>query len=189
VYREGARILRAGEIGEPYAADWRVFARMTTSNKYARTAWRRRPRYPGGFIFDGGIHNIAALRVMFGEIHPYAASSRRVNPALGPADTFTMHFETAGGVMGVFTLCFSAIGMDENKLVVLGTRGTMVIENDVIAVISRKRRAERFADDGGFKEEFMDFHRAIMQSTPVRSSFAEGFEDVKTILKGLRLSR
>jgi predicted dehydrogenase len=188
VYRRAAVLLRRGEIGKPYAVQWTILSHMTLKNKYARTTWRQHPRYAGGFVTDGGIHNIAALRMLLGEIRPVRASAARVNPKLGPMDSILLHFESEGGVPGVLTLCFSAIGQDENRLTVLGKTGSMVIDDDVIRLTGKKTRTERISDDWGFRAQFVDFHNAVRHSVPVASSFAEGYADLRTVLAAVAMA-
>jgi predicted dehydrogenase len=39
---------------------------LPATNKYVGTTWRQTPQYIGGYILDGGVHFVAALRLVSG---------------------------------------------------------------------------------------------------------------------------
>lgn len=90
VFQRVRELIVEDRIGDPYAVFWDVFQLVTLENKYAQTKWRIEHKHKGGFITDGGIHNIAALRLMFGEIRAGNAFSKSINPAIGEVDTFSL---------------------------------------------------------------------------------------------------
>ncbi len=180
-------ILALGEIGEPYAMFWNVFYYVDRHNKYAQTQWRIHHQYPGGFITDGGVHNIAVIRDLFGEIVSGRAFTRCINPAIGELDTMSFQFATTQGVQGVFNVFFSANGYAENRIIVLGTKGSLVVQGNEINIKwqGRDGRSETLDDDGGYQGQFEDFYQAIQTGKPVKSSFAEAYQDLRVILKAL----
>lgn len=180
-------LLIAGEIGTPYAVFWNVFYWVDRHNKYARTQWRIQHQYPGGFITDGGVHNIAALRYWFGNIISGIAFTRSIHPEIGKLDSMSFQFSTESGVAGVFNVFFSSNGYAENRIIILGSEGSLVIEGN--SITSKKAgtadRTEIIEDDGGYQGQFEDFYRAIRHSTSVISSFAEAYQDLITIFSAL----
>jgi predicted dehydrogenase len=102
------------------------------SNKFVRpdgnyfnTAWRKNPTHPGGFLLDGGIHYVAALRALLGaaggggggnseqseqseknKITKVAGTMTQLLEILPPADTIRNVAFTKGGVTGVVTMSF-----------------------------------------------------------------------------------
>jgi predicted dehydrogenase len=187
VFRRAKELIDGGAIGRPYSAVWDIFLQMTSENPYARTTWRIKHKYPGGFLTDGGVHQMAVLRSLFGEILSVSAFSRRVNPSIGKLDTLCVQFETSDGVAGVLNLFYSAVGHAENHLMVFGTAGTLVIEGNSIRLKHPGKEDVVYiaADDGGYIEEFSDFYNAIRCGGRVRSSFSEGFRDLQAILGAL----
>ncbi|HEX9974226.1 MAG TPA: Gfo/Idh/MocA family oxidoreductase, partial [bacterium] len=127
-------ILEAGEIGKPYSVFWNVFYYVDLQSKYAKTQWRIHHQYPGGFITDGGVHNIAVVRYLFGEITSGCAFTKSVNPAIGKLDTMSFQFSTERRVDGVFNAFFSSNGYSENRIIILGRGGSLVIENNSITI-------------------------------------------------------
>ncbi len=182
-------MLEEGAIGKPYAAHWNVFYFVNRENNaYARTWWRIDHQYAGGFITDGGVHNIHVFRYLFGEPVSGYAQTQSVNPEIGKPDSFSFQFRTTSGVTGLFNVYFSAVGFAENRLIILGSEGAILVEGNTI----RHRRndtAEKIfeiEDDGGYRAEFENFYRAIRYGKPVLATFQEGYRDLAVILGALR---
>ena len=188
VFLRAKNLLDRGSIGRPYSAFWNVFHQLTPANQYVRTQWRLRHKYPGGFITDGGVHNVAALRLLLGDIVSGGAFTKSINRAVGKMDTMSFQFATRRGINGVLNIFCSAVGYNEHRLVILGSRGTMVIEENIITIKKpgKPDDQEFVEDDGGFLEEFTNFFAAIRGRQKVLSTFADGYRDLETILKAFR---
>lgn len=180
-------MLEAGEIGKPYSVFWNVFYYVDLQSKYARTQWRIHHQYPGGFITDGGVHNMAVIRYLFGEITSGCAFTKSINPGIGKLDTMSFQFSTESGVDGVFNVFFSSNGYSENRIIILGHEGSLVIENNNITIKKQGKldQVETVDDDGGYQGQFEDFYEAIRAGKPVKSSFSEAYQDFAAILKAL----
>jgi predicted dehydrogenase len=180
-------IIKNDGIGQPYAVFWNVFYFVNKQNKYAMTDWRIHHLYPGGFITDGGVHNIAVLRYWFGNITSGIAFTKSINPEIGKLDTMSFQFTTESKVDGVFNVFFSSNGYAENRIIILGREGSLVIESNTITLkkAGAQDRAETMEDDGGYQGQFDDFYDAIRTGKSVKSSFSEGYQDFVTILKAL----
>ncbi|MCK6622393.1 MAG: Gfo/Idh/MocA family oxidoreductase [Calditrichaceae bacterium] len=186
------QLIDEGRIGAPYGVIWNIFLHVDAKyNPYARTEWRIHHQYPGGFVTDGGVHNVAALRLLFGEIVSGQARARSINPAIGEVDLFWMVFSTDRGVSGQLNLHYSAIGYADDSLYVFGDRGSLVVKSGEIALKQDgfTEQRERIPDDNGFCEQFADFYRAIREGQAVKSTFQEGYRDLKTILAALKSAR
>lgn len=179
--------LTAGDIGAPYAVFWNVFYWVDRQNKYARTQWRIQHQYPGGFITDGGVHNIAALRFWFGNIISGYAFTKSIQPEIGKLDSMSFQFATESGVAGAFNIFFRSHGYTENRIIILGSEGSMVIEGNSITLkqAGMADRQEIIEDDGGYQGQLEDFYRAIRHGTTITSSFSEAYQDLMTIFRAL----
>jgi len=186
-YYRVKELMVAGNIGEPYAVFWNVFYYIDEQNRYALTKWRKYHQYPGGFITDGGVHNMATLRYLFGNITSGSAFTKSINPEIGKLDTMSFQFSTESGVNGVFNVFFSANGYSENRIIILGHTGSLVIENNNITIKKQGQpdQTETVEDDGGYQGQFEDFYEAIRNGRPVKSSFSEAYQDFVTILNAL----
>lgn len=187
VFKRTKEIMDEGKIGEPYSVFWSQFGAMDLENKYARTAWRINHQYPGGFVMDAGIHNIAVFRDLFGEIKSGIAFNRSVNPAIGRMDSMSFQFVFESGVNGVFNIYFSAPGMNENELIVLGKEGAIVVAGNKVTL---KRQGEPdlqevVETDRGYRRQLEDFYDAIVNRRSPVSTFEEAFRDFRTMLMAL----
>lgn len=180
-------ILDNNEIGRPYAVFWNVYYFVSQQNKYAQTDWRIHHQYPGGFIMDGGVHNIAVLRDWFGNITSGCAFTKSINPEIGKLDSMSFQFSTERHVDGVFNVFFSSNGYAENRIIILSSEGSLVIEGNTITLkqAGAADRVETIDDDGGYQCQYEDFYDAIRTGKPVKSSFSEGYQDFVTIVKAL----
>ncbi len=187
-YRPGLQgikdLLMDGHIGRPYALIWNYHGLLEKTNKYARTKWRIKHHYEGGFITDGGVHNIAGIRFLAGNIIKYQAMARQINPAIGEMDTFSMHFDTDQGISGTLNLFQSSNGYYENKVLLLGTDGALKLEDGILTLHHKDQVIEKitFEEDKGYTEEFEDFYQAVQTGSKVISDFKEGYKDLEIML-------
>jgi predicted dehydrogenase len=173
-------------IGTPHAFFWNVFHLMDEKNNYAQTTWRINHQYAGGFITDGGIHNIAAIRFLFGDLTHQQALIKSINRAIGEIDSFTLQFTTYGKIIGVLNIFISTKGFNENKIFVIGDKGSIESSNGIYSILQEgKKRKKRFKDDNGYIEEFEDFYSAIVNGHQVQSSFKTAYDDLATLFSAL----
>lgn len=190
LYLKIKSIIEKNIIGKVYSVIWNVFNNLTLKDKYAQTKWRQKNKYPGGFIFDGGVHNVASLRFLFGEFKSGYAIKKSVNPAIGSDDTFSFNFEFENGINGVLNIYFSVRGFYKNELYVFGDKGSLIISNNTIQIINQdgKIKTVKVITDGGFINEFNDFYQAIVNGKKFINTFEEGYNDIKVLLKALKNS-
>ena len=187
-FHRASELIEQGAIGTPYSAIWNVFYYVSPdTNPYARTAWRQHPKHKGAFVSDGGVHNIHALRLLFGEFVSGYAQAQSINPEIGRPDTFRFLFETESGVQGSFNVYFSASGWEENRLLIFGSSGSLAIEQNRVRLRAQGRPWEEFhvEDDGGYMGEFLDFYQAIRLKDPGAVPFEEAYRDLAIILGAL----
>jgi predicted dehydrogenase len=190
LYLDTKRMIDAGAIGDVYSLLWNINQNVTPTNEYAQTVWRKNNKYAGGFIFDGGIHNIAALRLLLREIKAVTALKQTVNPLIGSDDTMSALFETANGKSGLVNLFFSVKGHSESNLLIYGSKGTIQVVNNIILVKKENQAEKKFVvdTDYGFKVEFENFYNAITTGEKIIGTFEEGFKDMKIMFAAFESS-
>jgi len=184
IFQRVKNYLNQGKIGEPYAVFWNKFIFIDSkNNKYAQTKWRRNHQYKGGFVTDAGIHCIAALRDMFGEINHGIAFTKRVNSNIGEMDSMSFQFRTDKDIYGVLNAFYSSRGYEKESILISGSEGSILIDNNKLTLRGEEGITfeEAIEDDQGFKEEFEDFYRGIRLGKKVKSSFYEGYKDLQVI--------
>ena len=187
VFRRIKDVIQSGAIGEPYSVFWDQFTLTDADNKYAQTKWRINHQYPGGFITDAGVHNIAVLHDLFGEIKSGIAFSRSVNPSIGRMDSMSFQFVFENGVNGIFNMYFSAQGVDESKLMILGNKGTLIAEDNVVTLKHHgtEDQEEKIESEGGYQHQMEDFYDCIVNGKEPVSTFRKAYEDFRTIVAAI----
>jgi predicted dehydrogenase len=187
VFKRIQQMIHDGKIGEPYSVFWHQFTVTGTDNKYAQTKWRINHQYPGGFVTDAGIHNIAVLRDLFGEFKLGIAFNRSVNPSIGRMDSMSFQFVFESGVNGVFNMYFSAQGLNESRLLILGSKGTLVMEGNVVTLKRQGKEEvkEEIETERGYQHQLEDFYDCIINGKQPVSTFAEAYKDFKAIVSAI----
>ena len=187
VYNSVNELLKRKSIGKVYAAQWNVFYHVTSDRDYGATIWRQKHKYVGGFMLDAGVHNIAALRMLFGEVKSVAAFTKSINQKIGKPDTMSVQMIFRSGIKAIYNLFFTVKHHWENKLLVFGDKGTIEANDDVITLKLKDNNPQIIdaSDFGGYDEEFMDFYNAIVHRKKVKSAFIDGYKDMEVVFAAL----
>jgi L-gulono-1,4-lactone dehydrogenase len=197
-------IVAGGAIGEIRFADFTYLASQDRHN----LRWRGSPGYAGGFLLDSGVHFVALLRKIVGEIEEVSASVSQRLPYLPPADSVTAILSFAGGAEGAYRLSFAAPRpAGDQGLRLIGDKGTLLagfqrfsrrdIRHNWIRVQTNDgRRFIPVTDDlfvaGGVYETLSHCIDAVQRSAPLRSTAAQALRDVAVVeamLESGRLKR
>ena len=181
------QIVRSGRIGEVYLADFQF---ITNSSPSFYLGWRGSPDYPGGHLLDSGVHFVALLRQLAGEIDRVSATVSQRRPHLPPADSVTAAMTFANGAEGSFQLSFAAATQDGRPatLTLVGSQGSLHV--NLFSNIVRLRDAAReeffqINDDpwvqGGVYQTLAHCLQSLRHAAPLRCSPAEGLRDVAVI--------
>ncbi len=119
-----AEIVHRGEIGTPHFAHFRNLGLVERS---AAKGWRGAPAYQGGHLLDAGVHFVAMLRSILGEIDEVAAFASQRQPYLPPADSLHGLLSFECGAEGSFALSFGAREPDieQPDLSIVGSDGAL----------------------------------------------------------------
>ncbi len=183
-YVKVKELIDENAIGEIISFCWNDYKSLHLDNKFA-TPWRLNNQYPGGFIFDGGIHNVAALRMIFDDPQSMVSSTKSVNPEIGTIDTLMSTLVFENGITGNLNLCYSTNGFEENRLLILGKKGSISFENDELKVYSENKvLLTEYCDlSDSYLAQFDDFYNCIVSGEKPKSSFIEGVKDIELLMK------
>ncbi len=188
-YRVAGQIIRRGDIGKPIQFSWVTSAAVNPQNKYYHTAWRRDNSFPGGFILDGGVHNIAAMRTMMGEVESVSAFVTQIREDLPPADTLSSTLRFESGAFGSFTATFAGEATWDNYAHVIGDRGALRVNYKQLEVTVDGKTSTQSFEGNAIQAELADFARAIQQGGAVRSTPQDALQDVAIIEAMLESAR
>ena len=177
-----AELVQAGAIGRPIACQWTVLTPMTPDNRYYHTAWRRAGDYPGGFLLDGGVHHVAALRSILGEIHMVSAVAVQVSPDLPPLDSLSATLHFASGVVGAYLVSYAADAPWKNYLLITGDEGALRAKRGVVE-LAQGDGVERIGCPiyNGVEDELAAFARAVERGRAHRNTPEEALRDLAAV--------
>ncbi|HNR78824.1 MAG TPA: Gfo/Idh/MocA family oxidoreductase [Mesotoga infera] len=190
VYREAAKMVSQGKIGRPVVFSWQKWVAFGRDNKYVQTAWRQSPKHIGGFISDGGVHDMAALRAVLGEVLEVSGFSARNFDFLGAEDTAIFNIRLESGVAGDYSVFYGS-PVARNRLDIVGDEAMISIDKDMAELTISGNRKERILvnKSDGFVEEFRDFYRVLNGQKNVLGSVLEALKDLAIVEAGLLSSK
>ncbi|VBB80435.1 Putative Oxidoreductase [Podospora comata] len=168
------------------------FGWVAEDNKYFNTQWRKVPDYQGGFLLDGGVHFVAALRYLLGasgqELSKVTAYTALLEKRLQPLDTIHGVASTKQGVNGSIVLSFGTEFKNGTDLEIITTNGTVSWSPTEVKTVTKEGESKKeFEYSSGVGEEVAVFARAIKAGTEKVDGLQtpeEAFRDLE-VLEGL----
>ncbi len=192
-------MVREKKIGEPvYFINNRVtcFPEEMLKNNFARTEWRQHPAFAGGVIMDSGVHDVAAMRHIFGAINKLQAFGVPQHNDFAPYAVLNVNLRFHSGVTGQFS--FYSAGKEMQRpligLRIFGNTGMIYLEESdcgTINVSLNDGRSERvhYRPQRGYYNELLNLHNALSGRETISVTPEMEYGDVKTILDMLRSAK
>ena len=157
-------------------------------------ARRQNPDYQGGFLLDGGIHFVAALRCLLAAagqiISSVRASTSLIKEDLAPLDTLNANMTTANKRNGTFHLSYGSQFRRECQIRIVMTTGAVAVSPSEVTISSNgttaiQKKTFRFPPGNGVRKEMAAFADSIhrKESNP-RGSPEQAYDDLK-LLQGM----
>lgn len=127
-------------VGTPLVATLTRISAMNANNRYYSTKWRFTPNYQGGYLLDGGVHEICKLRMLFGEVEEVTALTHQFRSDLPPADSVSATLRFKSGVLCTYVHTFTASALPvatatvSHDLMISGTHGSINAKNNEVIV-------------------------------------------------------
>jgi len=184
-----AELVAEGVIGRPLVANWTMYSPLNPGDKYYETAWRRAGDFPGGFLLDGGVHWVAAFRLIVGEITRVSGFATLTREDIPPLNALTANFEFENGCIGNFSVIVGAApgGDYGTGLTISGSDGFMQAGYDRVTITrGDETRTLKVAGVHNVQAELAAFAEALRQGKPHRNSPQQALQDVVVIEALLR---
>ena len=178
-----AQVIRAGAIGRPLTCDYSLQLPVAPGTPNYRTAWRRRGDFPGGFLLDGGVHHAAGLRLVLGEIERVSAIVAQQRTDLPPADSLSAWLRFANGVIGSYTVTYSAgSSLCDNSLHVVGSEGSLRVTSQTLTIQQGETCTEEtFGLPYSTQRELAAFVESALTGAPHHNAPAEALADLAVV--------
>lgn len=155
---------------------------------YAGTEWRQHPGFPGGAFLDAALHDIAAMRHIFGDIECVQAFGKPQTQDFNPYISICSNILFKSGVIGQFNYYPSGIESVKPPVGfrIFGTNGEIVLEDKtkgVIAVGYNDGRTETisFTPERGYYNELLNFYNAFNGTENIIVTPEVEYGDVRTV--------
>lgn len=189
-YVKAAELVKSGAIGQPVTCHMALYLPMPVNSKYFNTLWRRTGEFSGGALLDGGVHHIAALRLVVGEITTVAALTAHASTNYASADTLSATLDFANGAVGSYLVTYATGAPWPGYLHVVGDKGALRVQRGEIELTQGTQtevlKCEKF---DGVEKELAAFAAAILDGQPHINTPEEGLQDVAVIEAMLRSAK
>jgi predicted dehydrogenase len=199
-YRDDLRLARAllddGRIGRLHFVAWRTVSQLVpTPGDFSITPWRHEADYEGGPHLDAGVHYAAELRLLCGDVARVSGEIQDANAIFGGPSDLVLSLRFVSGAAGSYAASWPelAVPAEPNDLRLYGTEAVMALGRNEVRIHAPDGSTESFRvedTDGGYFNEFLDFHRAVTGGTPLLvGTAAQSYRNMEIILGGLESAR
>ncbi|WIY01947.1 Gfo/Idh/MocA family oxidoreductase [Amycolatopsis mongoliensis] len=198
-YRDDLRYARAlldsGAIGRPHLMAWRHAGRVVPrEGGFSGTPWRQRPQYRGGVHLDFGVHHIAQIRLLCGDIARLHGAVQTANSTIDAPSDLALTLVFTGGAIGNYTASYPEIPVppEPNDMRLYGTEGVLVLAGSE----SERRVTHSGSDatahttvfhgsDNGYRAELVDFADAVQFGVRPVGSVAQSVANALVVQRAL----
>jgi len=112
---------------------------IDSHNPYFHTKWRQDPQHLGGYVLDGGVHTVAGLRILLGDIESVSGFQKQFDEKLSPSDTVVCSYKSKSGVLGTLALSYATPvapfkGAASPLYKIHGTKGYLSLSRDKLEI-------------------------------------------------------
>jgi predicted dehydrogenase len=164
------------------------FEKEQIGGTFAAKEWRQHPSFEGGIFLDGGIHDIARMRFLFGDVESVSAAGLPQKKDYCPYAAISALLRFKCGVTGQYAY-FSAIG-ELNKppvgLRIFCTEGEIYLESKECGKVRGFRKDGSceeypFTPSQGHYNELLNFWGALRNGDEIISTPEKELGDIELI--------
>ncbi len=188
-------IINSGKIGEVIyfiRNNVTCFPREMTKDTYAGTEWRQHPDFRGGAFLDAALHDIAALRHIFGAVECVQAFGKPQKADFNPYVSINTNILFKSGVIGQYT--YFPSGIESQKPLIgfriFGRQGEIFLEDKTSGIINisyNDGRTEQvtYTPERGYYNELLNFYNAMNGIEQILVTPEMEYGDVKMVFDRL----
>ncbi len=157
-------------------------------DSFAAKEWRQHPDFRGGIFLDSGVHNIARMRHLFGEVEQVFAAGRPTEADFCPYSCINTLLMFSGGVTGHYSY-FNIAKETQRPLVgfrIFGTEGEIYLEEKDCGFVNLSLKdgthsVLSYTPGQGYYNELMNFYNAIENNEEITSTPENELGDIVVI--------
>jgi predicted dehydrogenase len=195
-YNEDPNIIRnlvgEGHLGE---VDYFVWNRVLNfpddmkKDAFPAKEWRQHPDYPGGVFYDAAVHDMAALRHVFGPVDELMAYGQKDKEILNQYAVVNVVFRFMSGFTGSYN--FYAGGKEMHRPLIgfriIGRKGEIYQEERDCGTINvtyndGKTKQIAYKPQRGYYNELLNFYNAYIGKEPIAVTPEIEFGDARMLL-------
>lgn len=160
---------------------------------FAATEWRQHPEFFGGAFLDAALHDIAALRHIFGSVECVQAFGKPQKEDFNPYLSINTNILFSSGVIGQFN--YFPSGTESQKPLIgfriFGTKGELYLEEKSCGVINLSyadgtSEQVTYTPERGYYNELLNFYNALNGKEEISVTPEIEFGDVKMVFQILK---
>lgn len=195
--------LEVAKIGKVVGFNYQSTGPFFAENKYLKTSWRANPKHVGGFLSDGGVHQLAYLVGVLGPVKTIAAQTTQVRAESGTDDVWFSTLKLESGAIGTFTYGSAFGAVDKSRVfAIYGDKGSVIFdfspgkkpyikvslgetgENKTVNELEIEE-----SSDNGLQAEFSNFYEAVKGQKSLKSTPEICFHHLAVVDAAVRSSR
>lgn len=189
-------MVNSGKIGEVIyfiRNNITCFPCEMTKDTFAATEWRQHPDFLGGAFLDAALHDIAAMRHIFGAVECVQAFGRPQKEDFNPYMSINTNILFRNGIIGQFN--YFPSGNEPQKPVIgfriFGTKGEIFLEDKncgIINITYNDGGSEQigFTPGRGYYNELLNYYNAFNGTEQIAVTPEIEFGDAKTVFDILK---
>jgi predicted dehydrogenase len=183
-------LLDDGAIGRLHLMTWRqVLYVVPREGAFASTPWRVAPQYRGGPQLDAGVHHIAQMRMLCGDIQDVQAFVQYANPTTGGPTDMTLNVHFASQAIGSYVGAHVATPLldEPNDMRLYGTGGVLAVGDKRVWLLPTDGVVQEYPveSDNGYFNQLLNFWDAVVDDEPIVGTIAQSFANLLVVQRAL----
>lgn len=189
--RYAMQLLQQGEIGRVHTMNFRRLKQLIPRpGEFSSTPWRWQGAYEGGPHLDGGVHQVAMMRMLMGDIARISGEVQDANETHGGPSQLSTNLRFVDDAIGSFMLGSPSTPMppDESGIRIYGTAGVMSVNDERIRIWKDGKTITHQVErqDFGYINEFHNVHDAVVHGAPVIGDFYQSWRGMEFVSLALQ---
>lgn len=166
------------------------FEEEQKKNTFAATEWRQYPDYKGGTFLDAAIHDMAAMRHIFGAVETVYGSGQKQQEAFCPYRVINTQIKFKNGITGQYS--YFTDGKETQRpligLRIFGNQGEIYLEEKTCGTINisyydGSTEKINYQPKRGYYNELLNFYNALLGKEEITVTPEIEYGDLRMIFK------